>query len=269
MSKPILNTAYSLGQGPLSTMYALPVIATRGPLSTDINYPLGQVWVNKTSGSQAVSILASVIANSATWVASGTSSGTFVGGITVGTSETFTNLSAGGMVTNNSGVVSSLPMANGQLLIGNGVGSAPVAALLTGGTGISIVPGAGTITINSTAAGGTWTAEVANFNAAAENGYVITAGSGSVTATLPTDNVLGDSIEIIYPSATAGDILVVTATANKLRMPGDATARTTFTWPDASFAGAPNPSVTVVCTTASATVPSWTITQVNGNPVGS
>lgn len=51
-------------------------------------------------------------------------------------------------------VASTSAMTDGQLMIGK-TGLAPVSASLTAGTGISITPGAGTITITNTATGGT------------------------------------------------------------------------------------------------------------------
>lgn len=264
--KQYSDVGYSLGQGPLSSLYPLPIIATRVPSTSD-QAQIGTIWINKTSGSQATWILASVINNVATWVASGTSSGTFVGGITVGTSEQFTNLGAGGMVTNSTGVVSSLSMANGALIIGNGAGNQPVAANLTAGAGITITNGAGTITIAATSVINAWQTKAANFNAAVDVGYVITAGSGTVTATLPTVAAVGDEITVIYSSVGAADIMVVTATASKLFT--SAGAATTLTWPACDSLNGAVPSVTVVCTVASATVPTWVVTDMVGDPLPS
>jgi hypothetical protein len=268
MSKPILNTAYAFGQSPLEIMAPLPVISIRNPTTADLNYPIGQLWVNKSNNTAYV--LTSVVANVANWLTTSQAVSATLTSLTVTTGPTtLSYLGAGGLVTNNSGVVSSVPMANGQLLIGNGATNPPTAATLTGGTGISITNGAGTITINATGTANTWTPETTSFNAAPNNGYVITAGSGAVTATLPTNDALGDTVEVIYPSATGGDILAITTSGARIRLPGNSTAFTTLTWPACNLSGAANPSVTLVCTTASATVPVWTVTQINGSPVGS
>src|SRR5580698_3978530 len=72
----------------------------------------------------------------------------------------------------NSHTIANLGVAtNGQLPIGS-TGANPVLATLTGGTGISVVSGAGTITINSTGAGLTWTDVTGTTQAMAiNNGY--------------------------------------------------------------------------------------------------
>lgn len=70
------------------------------------------------------------------------------------------NLVSGLAPVNSAAMVSSLagaptwlgPLTNGQIIIGS-TGAIPVAGSLTAGTNITITPGAGTITINSTAAG--------------------------------------------------------------------------------------------------------------------
>lgn len=53
------------------------------------------------------------------------------------------------VVNNGSGVLSSIGLSDGQLLIGS-TGAAPVAATITAGTGISVTNGAGSITVSST-----------------------------------------------------------------------------------------------------------------------
>jgi len=68
------------------------------------------------------------------------------------------NLIANGITNNGAafistgGQVKSTALTNGQLLIGS-TGVDPVAATITGGTGITVTPGAGTITITNSAAG--------------------------------------------------------------------------------------------------------------------
>jgi hypothetical protein len=73
------------------------------------------------------------------------------------------------MRTDSSGVPGfSASLTNGQLLIGS-TGATPVAASLTAGTGITITPGAGSITIASSATGGgglTWLATATASNSA-------------------------------------------------------------------------------------------------------
>jgi hypothetical protein len=77
---------------------------------------------------------------------------------------------------------------NGQLPIGS-AGADPVLATLTAGTGVSITNGAGSITINATGGGLTWT-DVTGTSAsmAVNNGYLAD-NVGLVTLTLPATAV--------------------------------------------------------------------------------
>lgn len=257
----------SPGSGPANiNISPAPIVTNYDPRTSDQGDALGNIWINSTSG--AAWVLTQNVGNTNTWTSVGSSISPSVASIAVSAGPTtLSYLGAGVGVFNGSGVLTSRSLANGQILIGNA--GTPVAATLTGGTGIGIINGPGSITISATGLVDQWSSKAVSFNAAVANGYVITAGSGSVNATLPTVASLGDSVEIIYPSATGGDILEITSTAGKLRMPGDGTARTHYTWPDASFSGADNPSVTVVCTISSATVPQWTVAEVTGSPTGS
>ena len=64
-----------------------------------------------------------------------------------------TSLTANTAVISGAGkILTSVPLADGQILIGSSTG-APAAAALTAGTGITIVPGANSITINAAATG--------------------------------------------------------------------------------------------------------------------
>ena len=94
-------------------------------------------------------------------------------------------------VTNNdvlvggaSNSIQSIALTNGQLLIGD-TGTTPVAATLTAGTGVTVVNGAGTITLNAIGGGLTWNDVTGgSASAAVNNGYL--ADSASLTTiTLP------------------------------------------------------------------------------------
>ena len=89
------------------------------------------------------------------------------------------------------------PLTDGQLLIGDTAGVTPVAATLTAGSGVSIVNGAGSITISASSAGLTWTDVTSATQAlSVENGYLTDRGAG-VTYTLPATASIGDEIRII------------------------------------------------------------------------
>jgi hypothetical protein len=79
------------------------------------------------------------------------------------------------LVAEGGSPVNPIVLTNGQLLIGS-TGLDPVAATLTAGTGVSIVTGAGSITINSTASV-IWNNVTSSPQALSpENGYITNNG---------------------------------------------------------------------------------------------
>ena len=91
---------------------------------------------------------------------------------------------------------------DGQLLIGK-TGNFPVLASLTAGAGISVTPGAGTITIANTSSGFTWTVTTIDAAAVAGNGYIANK-AGLLTMTLPATGAIGDIIEISNMNTAIG-----------------------------------------------------------------
>lgn len=88
-------------------------------------------------------------------------------------------------------------LTNGQLAIGS-TGNAPVQATLTGGAGISIVNGAGSITISGSGGGVSWTDVTGSTQTlVANNGYIADRGAGNVTFSLPASSTIGDTIHIV------------------------------------------------------------------------
>ncbi len=93
------------------------------------------------------------------------------------------------------------PLNNGDLLIGFS-GSDPSVATLSGGTGINIVNGPGTIQIVSTGmAGFTWTVVTGASQAMVSNNGYITNNAGLVTLSLPALSNVGDQIDIVGKGA--------------------------------------------------------------------
>jgi hypothetical protein len=84
-----------------------------------------------------------------------------------------------------SNALNSLALTPGQLPIGNTSGSAPVAATLTAGTGVSIVNAPGSITINASGGGLSWTNVTGTAQAAAVNNGYLANNASLVTITLP------------------------------------------------------------------------------------
>lgn len=94
-----------------------------------------------------------------------------------------------------SSLITSLPLTNGQLAIGN-TGNDPTAATLTAGTGISIANASGSITISSTGGGLTWTVVTGTSQSAAVNNGYIANNAGLVTVTLPATSAVGDTVAV-------------------------------------------------------------------------
>lgn len=94
-----------------------------------------------------------------------------------------------------SNAITSLALTNGQLPIGN-TGNDPTAATLTAGTGVSISNGAGSITINASGGGLSWTVVTGTTQSMAVNNGYIANNAGLVTATLPATSAVGDTVAI-------------------------------------------------------------------------
>lgn len=111
------------------------------------------------------------------------------------------------LVGGSSNSLQSLGTAtNGQIAIGS-TGNAPVLATLTAGTGISITNASGSITVNSTGGGHTWTTTSANVaNMSANTGYFCISPGGALTLGLPTTSALGDAIRVNLAGATSWQI---------------------------------------------------------------
>lgn len=154
--------------------------------------------------------------------------------------------------------LASITLTDGQLAIGSSTGN-PAAATLTAGTGVSVTNGHNTITIANVQAGFTWT-DVTGGSAtlAAQNGYLADKAT-LTTFTLPTNNVIGDTIFIVG-KGSGGWKIVYGAGQNIIF---GSTTSTTTTGNVASTQT--NDCCTLVCTTASATSPIFTITNAVGN----
>lgn len=98
------------------------------------------------------------------------------------------------MATNNATNTPELTV-NGQTFIGS-AGNNPVAATLTAGTGITIVNGAGSITISSSGSAGWVDQTTGSVTMAVNTGYTSDDGASLVTFTLPTTSAIGDFVEI-------------------------------------------------------------------------
>jgi len=114
--------------------------------------------------------------------------------------QTFTANSL--LLGNGTSALSALGAAtNGQIAIGS-TSAAPVLATITGGTGISVTNGAGTISIASSAGPGiTWNnVTTTSASAAVNNGYIANDGS-LVTITLPATAAIGSVVAVVGSGA--------------------------------------------------------------------
>jgi len=108
----------------------------------------------------------------------------------------------------SNGITSLGPLTNGQLAIGN-TGSDPSAATLTAGTGIGIVNAGGSITINGTGSGLTWTVVTGVSQAAAINNGYIANYAGTCTITLPATAAVGSIFAVSGMNTATGWKLAV------------------------------------------------------------
>ncbi len=116
------------------------------------------------------------------------------------------------LVTTSTGVpVFSGTMTNGQMIIGS-TGATPAAGTITstGGT-IAVTVGAGTLNLEVSGAGFSWSDVSGAFSPLKENGYFVT---GTATGTLPAAPANGDSIKFFVDHAS--QVLTIQATAGKI-----------------------------------------------------
>jgi|SRR5579859_2855851 hypothetical protein len=88
------------------------------------------------------------------------------------------------------------PLLNGQLIIGS-TGLNPVLTTLTGGSGVSISNGAGSITISASGGGIGWTDVTGTSATMNVNSGYIADNAGLVTLTMPATASLGDAINVM------------------------------------------------------------------------
>lgn len=164
----------------------------------------------------------------------------------------------GALITGAAGIPSIAALTDGQVIIGSSAG-APTAATITAGAGISVSNGHNSITIAGTGGGFTWH-DVTGGSAtvAAQNGYIADK-STLTTFTLPTNNAIGDTI-IIVGKGSGGWSIVYTTGQNIIF--GSST--TTTTTGNLASTNA-NDCVWLVCTTASASAPIFTVINAVGN----
>lgn len=246
MTAPRRNVAYGFSQ-PLINEAPVPVVALRDPATTDIGYQLGTEWINKLTNN--IWFLASVVANSATWVqlTAGGGSGVFTALTVTGTSTLTgtTNINTTGAAVTSIGTGGT-----GAVNIGNATGNTAVTGTLTTSAGLTVTAGGaaitGTTTINTAGAGvttiGTGGTGATNIGNATGNTAVtgslttsttLTATAGAITATngnfvataAGTGIILGGGAKVV--SGTGDPNTVVTAPQGSLYLRLDGSSAST------------------------------------------
>lgn len=146
-------------------------------------------------------------------------------------------------VTNNAAIIAgasntlaSVVLSNGQFVIGATSGT-PSAGTITAGTGISVTPGPGSITVSSTATGTVWSSQTSNFSALSGNGYAV---SANAIGALPASPALGNTI-VFYVFDSA--VLTIQAASGQKILIGPSVSSFTGTCTNAEN----NSSLTLTC----------------------
>ena len=105
----------------------------------------------------------------------------------------------------SNGITSLTVGTNGQVLVGSSTAD-PVFATLGGTGGITFTTGAGTLTINGTGGGMTWTAVSTNQNMAINNGYIAISPGGALTFLLPATAAVGSIFALTLNGATSWQV---------------------------------------------------------------
>ncbi len=118
------------------------------------------------------------------------------------------------LVAEGAGAFNPIVLTNGQLLIGS-TGIDPVATGLTAGSGISIAPTAGAITISSTVVPGTSYAAISGTSQSAVAYFRYAANNVALTTvTLPASPVAGDLVAV--RASGAGGFSVVAGSVTQV-----------------------------------------------------
>lgn len=124
-------------------------------------------------------------------------------------------LTSSGTMPVDQGGTGDTTYTDGQLLIGNTVGNTLAKATLTAGTGISITNGNGSIEIDCTLPGLTWSEVTADNSPGVGEGLICNGDPGLLTVTLPGTFAVGDMISVVGKGAgkwkivpAAGDTII-------------------------------------------------------------
>jgi hypothetical protein len=223
---------YTQGFGSKPLGVETPIIAQRNPTPNDVNYPLGQEWVNSVNATAYLLTQVSTISGvyQASWQS-----------ITGAASSLNT-------LTGNTGGPISPTFGDIQIV----------------GTGSVAVAGSGsTLTISASTTSLTWNNDAPSGILAINNGYVVTASTPSPSFTLPVTAPIGSVIEILVNGGTSWTINLSGQTIKAVTAgPSIVTYSTSIS--NAIVGG--SPSIRLVCAVANT---GWNVETLTGAILGS
>ncbi len=175
-------------------------------------------------------------------------------GVFTGSALTQHSILVGGVAN---AITSLTPATNGQLVIGS-TGADPVIASLTAGAGITITPGAGSLTIASSGGTGlTWVSVAATTQAISNNTGYMNANAALTTFTLPATAAFGTVFAIVGQGA-AGWLIAQAASQSLILGSSQSTVGVAGSVASTNA----NDAVEFLCTVANTT---WTMRNSVGN----
>lgn len=239
-----INRAAGL-ENPLQSVFPVPIVAERAPTANDTRYPVGQVWVNKSS--DQAWFLTSVSSGSATWALSspgasdvdtltGDGGGAISpagGNITLAGGTNITTAGAGSTITFNldaaitlatsvtspiytvgAGTDLSIAAAAGQdviMTLGDSAGANSFIVEARDGTDVFSIDSTGTITFSGLTVTGNFAQTAGTFNVGQDNAAnAVNIGGGTTARAIAIGNGSG-AHTIAIGQVAAGAITVDTA----------------------------------------------------------
>jgi len=235
MTTPTQFAGYGVGVGIKPNASNVPVILTRAPATTDWQYPLGQIAVNKSGNAAYIltSFSSSAGVTSANWLDMGGGSGTFTSLTVTGQTTLAATTIVGTTLINASGsaVTTIGTGGTGAVNIGNATGNTAVTGSLTASTSLTATAGditatSGNLVVTAAADGLVFTnaASTSGTTTATLNGRVgqvtITtpsiAGGATFAMTISNTSITGSSTQVMYclSGGTTGSALSIQSYAN-------------------------------------------------------
>jgi hypothetical protein len=255
------KVAYGLSQPNFSTS-PMPIVTNRIPTTAD-TAEVGTIWIDKTTNEAWV--LTSVISNISNWLPLGITDygvgtdGQVLIGATGGL-PTFNAITAGpainvGLAPHHT-TIGLTNGTNGQVLIGGG--AAPAWSSITAGANITLTPGAGTLTIASTATGFSWVPVTVDGSFVNGNGVIVDKAT-LLTMTLPTIAAVGTQIGIQGTVVGAGGWTIAQNALQNIQL-GDISSAVGIGGSVSSTLA--TDGIVLICVVANTT---WQLVSANGN----